>query len=123
MQTILGSDLIKDSRDVLNSNFAELDSLYTVTFSGSPVFNLALGRTQKITLVASVASSTLTNQVAGVTYTFLIIQDATGGWTFSWPTEVRGAVEVGTEPSMGSIQEFISDGANLWPKNMGIINV
>ena len=121
MQVIQGSDRIRDSRLVINANFAEIDSMATVAFSATPTFNLQSGRLQKLTLSAA-ATAVVINQVAGTRYTFLIIQDSTGGHAFTWPPQMRGAMEVGTDASMGSVQEFISDGTYLWATSPGVIN-
>jgi hypothetical protein len=121
MQVIQGSDLIKDSRLVINANFAEIDSHAIVTYSATPAFNLAQGRTQKITLTGACAP-TVIGQVAGVRYVFIIMQNTPGGHVFTWPAAFRGAMEVGQEPAMGSVQEFISDGTYLWATGPGIQN-
>jgi hypothetical protein len=94
----------------------------TVTFSATPTFNASLGNTQKITLTANVTSSTLSNATAGQTINFLICQDATGGRTFVWPTNVKGGMTIGSTLSTCSAQDFIFDGTNAYAVSPGEAN-
>lgn len=72
---------------------------FTVSFSATPIFDLANGDLQTITLTADVTSSTISltggTVKAGAILILRIIQDATGGRLFNWPTNVLGA---GTYP-------------------------
>jgi hypothetical protein len=94
----------------------------TVSFSTTPAFNAALGNTQKMTLTGNVTSATLSNAVAGQQLHFLICQDATGGRTFTWPTNVKGAMCVGAKPGSCSAQSFIYDGTTAYALTPGVIN-
>jgi hypothetical protein len=94
-----------------------------VTFSATPTFNASLGNTQKITLTANVTSSTLSNATAGQTINFLICQDATGSRTFVWPTNVKGAMTIGSTLSTCSAQDFIFDGTNAYAVSSGATNM
>jgi len=94
-----------------------------VTFSATPTFNASLGNTQKITLTANVTSSTLSNATAGQTINFLICQDATGGRTFVWPTNVKGGMTIGSTLSTCSAQDFIFDGTNAYAVSSGVTNM
>jgi len=66
----------------------------TVTYSATPVFELANGLDQYITLTGDVTSSTIVmnggSTIDDGTQVWLhIIQDATGGRIFNFPTTVR----------------------------------
>lgn len=94
-----------------------------VTFSATPTFNASLGNTQKITLTGNVTSSTLSNATTGQTINFLICQDATGGRTFVWPTNVKGGMTIGSTLSTCSAQDFIFDGTNAYAVGPGVTNM
>jgi len=97
--------------------------LNTVTFSATPTFDASLGNTQKITLTDNVTSSTLSNATAGQTINFIICQDATGGRTFVWPTNVLGGMTIGATLSKCSAQNFIFDGTNAYALSAGVTNM
>lgn len=83
-----------------------------VTFSATPVFNASLGNVQKITLTGNVTSSTLTNAVAGQLITFDVCQDATGGRSFVWPTNMVGTFTIPQGANQCVRQSFAYDGTN-----------
>jgi hypothetical protein len=94
----------------------------TVSYSATPTFDLATGD-QLITLTGNVTSSTASNLVAGQRVTFFICQDATGGRTFAWPTNIKGTTTIGGTASTCSVQEFESpDGTNLYAVAAGVTN-
>lgn len=101
--------------------------LYTyanvVPFSSTPTFDASLGNTQKITLTGNVTSSTLSNAAVGQTINFLICQDATGGRTFTWPTNVLGGMTVGPTASKCSAQTLLFDGTNAYALSPGVTNM
>jgi hypothetical protein len=86
----------------------------TISFSATPAFDATLGNVITITLTGNVTSSTLTGLVAGQPMWFVICQDATGGRTFIWPTNVKGASAPDVTPSTCSAQTFVSDGTNAY---------
>ena len=96
--------------------------LSIVSFSTTPTFDASNGTTQKITLAGNVTSSTLTNTPSGQIVNFIICQDATGSRTFVWPTNVKGAMTIGSTLSTCSVQGFISDGTNLYASSPGVVN-
>jgi hypothetical protein len=87
-----------------------------VTFSATPTFDASLGNTQKITLTDNVTSSTLSNASTGQTINFIICQDATGGRTFVWPTNVLfpsgASTAIGATASKCSTLLTVFDGTN-----------
>lgn len=96
----------------------------TVSYSSTPTFDLSLGSQQQITLTGDVSSSSISNISAGQRVTFKIIQDATGGRAFTWPTEVLGGmtIDAATPANAVCIQEFeCFDGTNLEACNVGAI--
>jgi len=94
----------------------------TVTWSATPTFDLYLGNPY-IVLTGNVTSSTLTYLQAGQSVTFFIKQDAVGGWTFAWPSNVIGGMTIGTNASSYSVQTFMSpDGLFLVATDLGQIN-
>jgi parallel beta-helix repeat protein len=100
-----------------------ISGVNTVTFSATPTFDASLGNTQKITLTGNVTSSTLSNATTGQTINFLICQDATGGRTFVWPTNVKGGMTIGSTLSTCSAQNFIFDGTNAYAVSSGVTNM
>jgi len=94
----------------------------TTTFSATPEFDGGAGNIIHIELEGEVTSSTIINLVDGRLYTFRICTDGTGSYTFAWPTNVKGAMTVGTDPDSCSVQDFVSDGTNLWARSLGVIN-
>ena len=97
----------------------------TTSFSATPTFTPSPtgSCTFKITLTGDVTSSTLGfgGVTAGCIFTFLIIQDGTGGRAFTWPTNVFGAIQVGTDANQVTTQEFVWDGTNLYATAIGAI--
>ncbi len=86
----------------------------TVAFSATPTFDCSLGNIQTITLTGNVTSSTLANCTAGEILVFDIVEDATGGHTFTWPSNVHQGGAITTTANEHNRQMFYSDGTNLW---------
>lgn len=81
-----------------------------VAFSATPSFDLSLGTQQLITLMGNVTSSTMiTANGAPTIFVMRIKQDATGGHTFPWPTNVDNAGAVNTAANSTSTQIFAVD--------------
>lgn len=95
--------------------------LENVPYSATPVFDAAENGAFAMTLTGNVSSSTLQGGIAGETVTFILRQDATGGSTFAWPANVLGGMDIGEGANEVSIQEFIFDGFNYYPKTTGVI--
>jgi hypothetical protein len=90
---------------------ADLPGLLPVAFSATPVFNAGASGSFSMTLTGNVSSSSITNATSGQTITFIITQDGTGGRTFPWPSNVKGASGVAGDANSVSVQSFIYDGA------------
>ena len=96
------------------------DTVYVVSYSSTPFFDLTLGLTQQITLTGNVTSSTATNVAAGQTVTFKIVQDGTGGRSFVWPTNVLGGMTIDDTAAAINCQQFhCFDGTNLESISVG----
>jgi len=76
-------------------NLSTFYNPFTVSFSATPSFDLVNGAIQVLTLTGNVTSSTITQStgviVTGTRLVLRLIQDVTGGRTFTWPTNVTGA--------------------------------
>lgn len=107
----------------LGQLFVGLNDVNTVSFSSTPTFNASLGGVQYLTLTGNVSSSSTSNLTAGQFVTFIIAQNGTGGYTFSWPSNVYGSVSVNTTASAVTVQTFISpDGSNLYACSIGQVS-
>jgi len=83
----------------------------TLAFASTLTMNMSNGGSKKITLTGNVASSSITNPADTQLLVLEICQDSTGGRTFAWPANVKGA---GTpDPAAGtcSAQQFQYDAA------------
>ena len=92
----------------IRTNADVLPGLVTVAYSATPAFNAALSAGFDITLTGNVTSSTITGQFFGELIAFVIVQDATGGRTFAWPSNVYGAGAIGLAPNAISVQLFLT---------------
>lgn len=86
---------------------APLGKLPAITFSATPTFSGDGRDSFEITLTGNVTSSTLNNLTPGQRLTFWIKQDATGGRTFVWPTNVKGFGGIDLTPNKVSQQQFM----------------
>lgn len=101
----------------LNGNQLAGNGAYSVvTFSANPIFSVNGNDARfKLTLTGNVASSTLSGAAAGNIITFIIVQDGTGGRSFTWPGTVLGAIPVGLAAGQVTVQSLIFDGTNAYP--------
>lgn len=88
------------------------NTLTSVTFSSTPTFTRSNPNQEwSITLTGNVTSSSLSGASAGDILVFNIIQDATGGRTFAWPTGFGEACTIASAASIGTKQTFYWDGS------------
>jgi hypothetical protein len=123
---------ISDSAVVANLNADTVDGKHASAFALSgfadlrytetSVFDGAAANTFKITLGGDVASSKLANASAGEQLNFIICQDAHGGHSFAWPSNVKGGTILGTKAASCSAQSFIFDGSNAYALTPGVVN-
>jgi hypothetical protein len=83
--------------------------LLIVPWSATPEFPGDVYTTYRITLTGDVTSSTAPDTVQGNLYTFIIVQDATGGHQFTWPTNFINASPINPAPNSITVQTFVMD--------------
>jgi hypothetical protein len=95
----------------------------TVAYSATPSFSQFRG-ISRIVLTGPVTSSTLPAGTDGEHKCFVIVQDATGGRTFVWPTNMVGTMTIGATANKHSVQCFnYNNTDNLWlAESTGVIN-
>lgn len=88
-----------------------------VTFSSTPVFDLAQPcASRTLTLTGNVSSSTATNVIANLVYEIVFVQDATGGRTFVWPTNFKTTTTINLAANGRTRCFFTADAdLNLYP--------
>jgi hypothetical protein len=89
--------------------------LLVVPWSAEMEFPGDIYTTFRATLSGDVTSSTAPDTVQGNLYTFIIIQDATGGHAFSWPPNCYNASPVNPKPNGITVQTFVMGLSNLIP--------
>jgi hypothetical protein len=89
---------------------ADSPGLNAVAFSATPQFDASGSSAFSMTLTGNVTSSSVTNAFASQRIAFIITQDATGGRTFAWPPNFKGASAISPDANSVSVQEFIYDG-------------
>ena len=101
----------------------QTDAVNTVASGATPAFDLSLGNVQYMSALAVNAAPTFTNITAGGRWRFVVCNNATGGFTWTWPASVHGGVTIGTSASKCSVQTFTSpDGTTLYADSTAIIN-
>ncbi len=97
----------------ISDNSSEAQTPVTVAPSTTPVFDIANGTIQRMTLTADVASSTFvlnggSSIPDGTQFWLHLIQNATGGWLWQMPTTVRnpGSMVVGLDPNVMTTFQF-----------------
>jgi hypothetical protein len=95
----------------------------TVASGATPAFDLSLGNVQYVSALATNASPAFSNITAGGTWEFVVCNNGTGGFTWTWPASVHGGIVIGTTASKCSSQRFTSpDGTTLYADGPGVIN-
>lgn len=81
-----------------------------VPFLSNPIFDASKGLEFKITISANVTAPTFINGNLGPSLiVFRVVQDGTGGWTFTWPANVRNGGEINSAANSVSLQLFAVD--------------
>jgi hypothetical protein len=101
---------------------ADLPGALNVTDAASVAFNAASNNSFFLTLSQNTTLSAISNGTKGQRVTICITQNATGGWTFSFPSTVKGWSNIGTDANSVSLQDFLFDGANWRATGPGSIN-
>jgi hypothetical protein len=86
-----------------------VNELLVVPAADGMVFDGSQYPTFLVTLPSNVSSSEIENMMPGNLYTFIIIQDGTGGWTFAWPPDVFNATKIDARANIKTIQTFVAD--------------
>ena len=81
-------------------------NLVSVAYAPSVVFNCGTNNGFQITLTGNVTSSTFSGMAVGQEITLGILQDGSGGRTFTWPTGVNNAGTPDPTPNALSVQKF-----------------
>jgi len=91
----------------------------TLQPSATPTFNCGLvnGPVEfYLLLTENVTASTLLPNFAGQIVLFRLVQDATGGWTFAWPTNVQNASVIHSAAGSTTAQAFfVAGNGNAYP--------
>jgi hypothetical protein len=94
----------------------------TVASGSTPAFDLSQGNIQYMSALGVNATPSFSNITAGGWWRFVICNNSTGGYTWTWPASVHGGMTVGTTASKCTSQEFYSpDGTTLYGA-FGIVN-
>lgn len=95
-----------------------------LTVAGAVALDASLTESQQVTLQANATSSTLTNGHQGQRLTISWLQDATGGRTYSWPTNCRfaGTAPADTTANRQTSVTFVKSGT-LWMETSRAVQV
>ena len=116
--TAAGGNLSQNADGSLTTAKALNPPLCTVTLSASPAFDASQCNTFSLTLGSTpVTGSTLSNAKAGQSLTFILIQDATGGRSFVWPTNLLRACTISATAGASTVLTAIYDGTNATATN------
>jgi hypothetical protein len=111
--TAAGSNLSQNTDGSLSANKAFNPPLCTVTLSATPAFDASQCNAFSLTLGGTtVTGSTLLNAKAGQSLTFTIVQDATGGRSFIWPSNLLSGCPVNPAANTSTAVTAVFDGTN-----------
>lgn len=90
------------------------NNINVLIFNPNQIINLGLGIIQKLTLLGNVTSSSIASASNGAEYTFIIVQNNIGGFSFVWPSNFMGAGIIGSGfdsgmPNAVNLQKFVYD--------------
>ena len=103
-------------------------SMISVAYASSMTFNVAGAAGFEVVLTGNVASSSLSNTKTGPLL-FVLVQDGTGGRTFSWPSSTTPGGPICPFPNGTSVQAFfqiptgaiIATSPMLWITATGVV--
>lgn len=81
-------------------------NVVAVTSSASPTFDATHFTKFEIVLTNNVTSSSLVNIQVGDFIMIMVSQGGSGGFTFAWPNNCRGTVDVSTDAGAANVQLF-----------------
>jgi hypothetical protein len=115
----ISGDLSNQTQIFPSATSPVMGSEVTVPFSATPTFDCTLVRGPVefyLPLTGNVTSSTLIANFAGQIVMFRIVQDATGGRTFVWPTNVKNPGIIGAAANQITSQAFyVAGNGNAYP--------
>lgn len=86
----------------------------TVAFSSTPVMDFSICPLQIITLTGNVTPSIANPQYCeGITCFVVFIQGSSMAYSVTWPSNVKGGLQLGGQLSKLNTGAFVSDGTNL----------
>ena len=88
-------------------------NIIPVAYSPTPSFNAAASNGFQMLLTGNITSSILAGVSSGQLIAFYFIQDAVGGRTVSWPSQVVGALQPDPAPNAVSIMLFRADNSQV----------
>jgi hypothetical protein len=86
-----------------------INQLLIVPASDSMTFSGTNFTAFKTTLYSNVLHPVATGMVPGNLYTFVIVQDGTGGWEFTWPANIHNGTMVNHDANAETVQTFVAD--------------
>lgn len=101
---------------------ADLPGGLTVADAASVSFNAASNNSFFITLSQNTTLTAISNGTKGQRITICVTQNATGNWTFSFPSTVKGWSNIAPDANSVSVQDFIFDGTNWRATSPGQVN-
>lgn len=112
LQTIDGSITI-DGNLIVTGTISGGGLVIVPIVAGVAEFDGSHGNSQSLTLTQNV-TSTAANFIAGATIMTLVKQNATGGWTMTWPANFVNSPEVNPAPLGATAQIWMKDEAGKY---------
>jgi hypothetical protein len=91
-QTIHSSIVIDGDLEVTGSINFSASIIDVVPSGGEATFDLSAGTVFRIVLDQNVTTVNFNEPTPGASYTFIIVQDGTGDWEFTWPASALNAI-------------------------------
>lgn len=97
----------------------------TMPFSATPDLDASRASIFVMTLTANVTSSTLSKATDGQPIRVVLKQNGAGGWTFAWPTNMKGTMVISAGINTVSAQTFVYDKAsgNAYATSPGVVGM
>jgi hypothetical protein len=86
-----------------------VNEMLTVPASDLMTFDGSNYTTFKTVLHSDVLHATWSGMVPGNLYTFIILEDGTGGWQFTWGATVHNGTMIKHDPNAQTVQTFVAD--------------
>lgn len=99
-----------------------INGVYTVPSSATSVFNISIANSQTLTLAQNTTTTLAAGSAGGEIVTFTVQENATGGFSFAWPSNFFFFPAIDTRPSATTTVVGYWDGTNVWASG-GLPNV